>query len=264
MPSPYAGYPITDWPEITTALVAEHPLNLDIIRDVALTTWEVLWQTRIGEGETIIRLDEIDVPATVVGYFFEKLFARELQRRFPQEWHGSRRKDEKDLVYIPNQRFSIEMKSSGQLGIKIFGNRSYNQQTQEESQVSKAEKSGYYITINFHGHTLNLIRFGWIDIDDWKPQKSATGQAATLAEEVYKYKLVPISGDYRLNAPVTLLSGVGRKILDVFSAEGIATINELLQYEGRNLTLRKFKEKAEEHYTTGSSSNTSSSSNEEA
>jgi len=91
----------------------------------------------------------------VVGYFFEKLFARDLSRRFPQEWRGSKGKEEKDLVYLLNPSLSVEMKSSGQLGTRIFGNRSYNQQIQEQSQVSKVEKSGYYITINFHNTLAN-------------------------------------------------------------------------------------------------------------
>jgi ScaI restriction endonuclease len=260
MASPYADLPLEEWLKITEQLVAQHPLNLDTIRDVALIAWGVLWQTKIGEGDTIIRLDEIDVPATVVGYFFEKLFARELERQHPAQWRGGgRRKEEKDIVYVPNPTFSIEMKSSGQLGTKIFGNRSYNQQTQESSQVSKIDKSGYHITINFYQQTLNLIRFGWIDLDDWKPQKSATGQAAILAKDVYNHKLVIISGNYRLHASVRMLDGVGKRTLEIFSTEGINTIHDLLQYEGNNSVLKKFRKQASESYETGSSSKSVSS-----
>lgn len=195
MTSPYAGIPTEQWSAKTKELVASHPLKLDVIRNVAIASWGILWQTKIGEGERAIRLDEIELPATVIGYFFEKLFARELESRFPTVWRGGQSKDEKDIVCIANPSFSIEMKASGQLGTKIFGNRSYGQKTEDESLTSKPEKSGYYITVNFYGKTLTLLRFGWIDVSDWKPQSSATGQAASLSNDVYKYKLEEIPGD---------------------------------------------------------------------
>jgi ScaI restriction endonuclease len=247
--TPYLNESVSGWSKITAQLLEQHPLKMDTIRDVALASWAILWQTRIGEGETSIRLDEIDVPATVVGYFFEKLFARELERRYPSEWHGSRTKSEKDLVYLPDPSFSIEMKASGQLGTKIFGNRSYNQQTTESSQVSKVEKSGYYITINFYGQILTLIRYGWIDQDDWKAQSAETGQAATLPEEVYLHKLMIVPGAYRLHAPIGILNGVGPKKAELFATEGIETINDLLQYTGNDKVVNKFKEQAQS-YTT--------------
>lgn len=244
MASPYAGLPAEQWVSKTKELVASHPLKLDVIRDVAISSWGTLWLTKIGEGDTAIRLDEIEVPATVVGYFFEKLFARELESRFPKVWRGGQSNDEKDIVCTGNPFFSIEMKTSGQLGTKIFGNRSYSQKAEDESLVSKVEKSGYYITINFYGKTLTLLRFGWIDASDWKPQKSATGQAASLSNDVYKYKLVEISGDYRLSAPIGLLEGIGAKIAKDFAEEGIATIYDLLNYEGNNKRIQKFCEMA--------------------
>lgn len=242
MASPYADIATEQWLAKTKELVESHPLKLDAIRDVAISSWGTLWLTKIGEGDTAIRLDGIDVPATVIGYFFEKLFARELESRFPTIWRGGQSKDEKDIVCIANPLFSIEMKTSGQLGTKIFGNRSYGQKAADESLVSKVEKSGYYITVNFYGKTLTLLRFGWIDAADWKPQKSATGQAASLSNDVYKYKLIEIAGDYRLSAPIGLLEGIGAKIAKDFAEEGVATIYDLLNYEGNNKRIQKFCE----------------------
>jgi hypothetical protein len=156
MTSPYIGLPINQWHVKTEELIARHPLTLDVIRDVALTSWGTLWLTKLGEGATAIRLDEINVPATVVGYFFEKLFSKELESRYPNEWRGGRDKDEKDIVCLIDNSFSIEMKTSGQLGSKIFGNRSYNQKASDDSLISKVEKSGYYITVNFYARVLTL------------------------------------------------------------------------------------------------------------
>jgi hypothetical protein len=171
------------------------------------------------------------VPATVVGYFFEVLFAKEMERRFPGKWRGCQQGDEKDLVYIPNRDYSVEIKASGQLGLKVYGNRSYGQKVQNQL-LAKKEKSGFYITVNFFKTSLSLIRFGWIDAGDWKPQASATGQMAGLPDDVYRYKLVRISGAYELLAPVGVVPGVGPKLASDLVGEGIATIGDLLKFQG--------------------------------
>ena len=210
-----------------------HPLSINEIREVALACWDLLWQTRVGAGSTAILLSEIDVPSTVVGYFYERLIARELQSRYPREWRGGITKEEKDLVYLPNNLYSVEVKSSGQLGLKIFGNRSYGKKSGED-RISKVEKSGYYITANFYGYTLMLLRFGWIDFADWVSQTSETGQAATLRRTTYTHKLVEIKGRYRLKSPVSILDGVGPKKVKVFESEGVSTIEDLASYSGNN------------------------------
>jgi len=245
--SPYKGLPKEIWLDKTRELVLQHPLRVELIRDIAVSCWGTLWQTKIGEGPTVFRIDEVEVPSAVVGYFFEKLFARELAARLPTDWRGGQSKEEKDIVCLSDPYFSVEMKTSGQLGTKIFGNRSYGQKT-EEALVSKPEKSGYYITVNFHGKALTLIRFGWIDASDWKPQKSETGQAASLTLEVYKYKLLEIPGRYRLSAPIGIMEGIGKKTAETFAGEGVQTIYDLLNYEGPNGRIQAFREKAREQF----------------
>lgn len=243
MASPYDGCTTEEQMlAMTQELIERHPLTLEEIRDIAIKCWNALWQTRVGEGETAIPLTEIDVPSIVVGYFFERLFARELHSRYPDEWRGNRSKDEKDLVYIPNSFFSTEIKTSGQLKFEIFGNASSSKKAENEALVLKAEKSGYYITVNFYGQTLNLIRFGWIDVDDWKPQTASTGQAATLKSYVYTSKLSEIPGEYRLQSSVALLKGVGKKASEIFASEGVNSIEQLFKYEGQNKQLLKFRE----------------------
>ena len=91
---------------------------------------------------------------------------------------------------------------------------------------------------------------GWIDLEDWQPQKAATGQAATLKDEVYQHKLIEITGKYRLNAPIGLLDGIGKKRIRIFASEGIKTIRDLLDYEGNNELIQKFKDKAKNLGTT--------------
>lgn len=221
--SPYKNKPEGKWLEITEGLVNQYPLKTDEILEIALLSWERIWKSEIG-GE--IKISDVELPATVIGYFFQKLFAHELKERYPSDWIGERVKSDKDLVNLKNSLFSTEMKSSGQMGYSLFGNRSYNQESQSSSATK--DKSGYYLTINFYQQSFNLLRLGWIDQDDWVPQGAATGQAAVLKAEVYEKKLVEINGKYRLGSPVQLLDGVGPKASKRLNDSGVYTFSDVI------------------------------------
>src|SRR5712692_9161905 len=112
MTSPYSGEPGPSWHHITKRLVENHPLKPEVLREAALLTWTSLWQTTVGSGQASVSLADLRVPSTVVGYFFEILLTRYLQRRVPQTWRGTQSKDEKDLVYLPDPSLSVEIKTS--------------------------------------------------------------------------------------------------------------------------------------------------------
>ena len=116
--SPYSEKPESSWLNITQQLVNSHPLKSTELLDAATTAWAMLWQTTVGSGSISVKLSELRVPATIVGYFFEVLLARELERRAPTLWRGNLSKEDKDLVYVPDSAFSIEIKTSGQAGYK--------------------------------------------------------------------------------------------------------------------------------------------------
>jgi hypothetical protein len=232
MSSPYAGVVEgPQWLDVTRELIAEHPLRLAELKESCLAVWDRLWRTTVGEPPLSVNLAALEVPASVVGYFFEVLLARELATRCPEVWRGNQSKEEKDLVCLPTPRASIEIKTSGQLGDKVYGNRSHGQKAENESLVKK-EKSGYYLTVNFFGQTLTLIRFGWIDSDDWVPQGAPTGQMAALKPAVYQYKLIVIPGAYRRYGPVRLLAGVGPKAAAELAGCGIRTIGDFIDKQG--------------------------------
>jgi hypothetical protein len=247
MVSPDSDIPVEKRADKTKELIEQHPLKPDVIRDIALRIWSLLWQTKIGEEDTSLSPAEINPPATIIGYFFEKLFAKELQKRHPEKWRGTLAKDEKDIVYLEDSKYSIEIKTSGQLDTKIFGNRSYGQEADDSNneELPKKEKSGYYITANFYQQSLTLLRFGWIDHEDWKPQKSSKGQAATLDEKAYQHKLFTISGEYILNSPVNLLKGVGKTTAEILEKEGIKTLSNLIHYQGNDAKIKSFCEKCQ-------------------
>jgi len=246
MASPYDGVEVSRWTDVTRSLLQAHPLKPAIIHDAAQASWERLWSTTVGDAALGFPLVELDPPATVVGYFFEKLFAKELATRLPGVWRGGKG-SEKDLHCLSDPTKSVEMKASGQLGYKIYGNRSYGQAI-ENAEAAKKDKSGYYITINFHGQTLTRLRFGWIDADDWVPQKSPTGQMAGLGDDVYKYKLLTIPGPYILNGPVQLVNGVGEKAANDLAAAGLTTIGAFLAAKTVPAKYAKLQVQALEYY----------------
>ncbi len=241
MKSPYAGKDKLEWKSITEVLVENHPLNKQDIHDIAVKSWSLLWETKIGK---IISVREAGLSAQVIGNFFQKIFTHQLENKFKDDWRGDSYKKDKDLVYIKDINFSVEMKSSGQPGYELYGNRCTSLDVNKKS--SGKDKSGYYITVNFIGDKLTLLRFGWIDNDDWQPQKSPTGHAATLDKDVYKYKLIDINGSYRNNTPIMLCAGIGEATEEYCNKHHVFTFQDLRGYIGNDEKIAKLRDKNKE------------------
>ena len=70
----------------------------------------------------------------------------------PNLWRIEKEASDKDIVHIPDDYYSIEIKTSSNPK-HIFGNRSYAQDTQK----GKKSKSGYYLAVNFGKFTSENI-----------------------------------------------------------------------------------------------------------
>lgn len=191
MASPYEGYSVKEWDRITEDLVAEHPLSEGEIVDAVLDAWDRIKLTKIG-GELQIGVDVFPSPQ-IMGDYLHELIPVMLAHKYPGVWRKERLKDEKDMVFIPNDFYSVEIKTSSN-ATNIYGNRSYGQENSENNSGKK--KYGYYITVNFEKYTeanrnprIKKIRFGWIDHSDWHAQAAATGQQASLALNARDHKL---------------------------------------------------------------------------
>lgn len=130
----------------------------------------------------------------IMGFFLHELIPLELAARYPMEWRIEKTAADKDIVNIPDDSFSIEIKTSSNPS-HIFGNRSYAQ----GGSLTKKAKDGYYLAINFEKFTgqkkqpeIRRIRFGWLDSTDWIGQKAATGQQSRLPTAVENYKLLQL------------------------------------------------------------------------
>lgn len=187
--SPYEGKDISEWKSITDLLVARHPLNREQLVASILQAWNNIFETSIGVHNLKIGVHIFPKPQ-VIGALLHELVPAELAAAYPDDWRGEKNANDKDIVYIPDDFYSIELKTSSNPA-RIFGNRSY---AQKPSQGKKG-KDGFYIAVNFEKFSSSnphpeilVIRFGWLDHTDWKGQKSESGQQASLSPETYNLK----------------------------------------------------------------------------
>lgn len=196
MTSPYAGHPVAQWAQITRELVEDYPLQPNEIVDAVLTAWDGILRTRIAD-ELQIGVDIFPGPQ-IMGNYLHELIPIVLERKFPGVWSRDFRKDDKDLVYLPDNFYSTEIKTSSNPN-NIYGNASYGQE--DSSNASSKSKDGYYIGVNFekfdqaplgHPPRIRKIRIGWLDHTDWHSQSASSGQAATISTDVRDNKLMLI------------------------------------------------------------------------
>lgn len=191
--SPYFGWDSEDWPEVTRNLLAEQPLSGEILVEAVLSSWDSIFESRLGSGFHIGR-DILPTPQ-IMGFFLHALIPLELAAGDPN-WRADLNAGEKDLVYQPDQGFSIEIKTSSHRD-QIFGNRSFGV---DGPTRGKKAKDGYYVAVNFEKWgdapgrmpQIRAIRYGWLDQTDWVAQKSETGQQSSLPAIVSNTQLLTL------------------------------------------------------------------------
>ncbi len=191
--SPYLDVPQDRWREKTEELIARHPLRDEELVEVVLQSWDSIFASRLGTHGYRIGTHIFPKPQ-IMGFLLHELIPLELADRHPKVWRIDKSGRDKDLVHIPDERLSVEIKTSSHPN-QIFGNRSYAQ----PSPASKKAKAGYYLAVNFQkfkrdGPQPKIVgvRFGWLDHSDWIAQKASTGQQARLAGHVYGSKLIQL------------------------------------------------------------------------
>jgi len=117
-----------------------------------------------------------------MGFLLHALIPLELAKTH-EGWRAELSAQDKDLVYVRDERYSIEIKTSSHES-QIFGNRSFGV---DNPGKGKKAKDGYYLTVNFEkwpaGNRVPrvlMIRFGWLDQTDWVAQAAQTGQQSSL------------------------------------------------------------------------------------
>ncbi|MBL8763131.1 MAG: ScaI family restriction endonuclease [Phycisphaerae bacterium] len=192
--SPYAGVPASKLLDTTRRLIGEHPLKAAEIVEVVQRSWADIFASSFGPKGFKIGTDIFPKPQ-IMGFFLHELIPLELATRYPKLWRPEKDASDKDVNFIPDPRFSFEIKTSSHKS-DIFGNRSYAQET---VRGDKKSKSGFYLTVNFGKFgtsaaqpTLTRIRFGWLDHTDWIGQAAASGQQAHLTSDADQHKLIEL------------------------------------------------------------------------
>lgn len=190
MTSPYDGLSVNEWPMRTRELINSFPLDMEELVDVVQLSWAAIFRSKIGPKGFRIGSDIFPKPQ-IIAFFLHELIPLELQTRYPDLWRPEAAARDKDIVYISDEFYSVEIKTSSHPS-QIFGNRSFAQ----EAVGNKKSKSGFYLAINFdkvvranHAPCLRRVRFGWLDHSDWVGQAAETGQQARLSPEVERGKL---------------------------------------------------------------------------
>lgn len=191
--TPYEYKPHSEWKAITEALIELHPLSSEEIISIVKKSWDQIFSSKIGG---VIQIGEdIALTPQMIGNFMHVLIAHNLSASAPKLWRKEAATNEKDIVFLPDDFFSFEIKCSSSKN-DIYGNRSYGQQSGDSSH--KKSKDGFYLTVNFtkpvmgEKSHITKIKFGWLDHIDWIAQKAETGQQSRLRPETKKYKLLTL------------------------------------------------------------------------
>ena len=154
--------------------------------------WNDIFESKIGSRELKIGVD-IFPSGQLMGSWLHELVPREFAEAYPALWRPEETATDKDLVFIPDDNFSIELKTSSDPN-QIRGNKSYV----EPPVPGKKLKDGYYLVVNYEklkkGKIPNLIqiRFGWLDHCDWQTGESKRGQGATVKAIAKEHKLIDL------------------------------------------------------------------------
>ena len=191
--NPYENSDESEWFDITCDLIRNHPLDMNIVIETVLESWDDIFESTFGKNNVQIGKDILPSPQ-IMGFLLHELIPINLRGKLDSDdWVKDKEVSEKDLVYRPNIDYSVEIKTSSNPS-RIFGNRSYAQKTDNP----KKTKTGYYLAVNFERFKdspqpkIRKISFGWLDHNDWRGQKAQTGQQSSLAPIIYKTKLLEI------------------------------------------------------------------------
>lgn len=193
MINPYENKNEDEWFDITCNLIKNHPLDMDIMVDTVLETWEDIFNSSFGKNDIKIGVDIFPTPQ-IMGFLLHELIPINLKAKLSSDdWVKDKEVSEKDLVYRPNLDYSVEIKTSSDKK-RIFGNKSYAQ----KSDNPKKSKTGYFLAVNFEKFNestnpkIRKISFGWLNHEDWRGQKAQTGQQANLPAIIYETKLLEV------------------------------------------------------------------------
>ena len=82
--SPYLGVPVESWLETTQELLDTYPLDMDELVKVVHSSWEDIFQSKIGKGSFVIGREILPEPQ-IMGFLLHQLIPLNLARMYPRK-----------------------------------------------------------------------------------------------------------------------------------------------------------------------------------
>lgn len=168
-------------------------LDMDKIARLVIDSWDNIFTITDKHNNFIIGETVYPKPQ-IMGFILEILIAKKFEEFEPNEWQFDPTGYSKDITNKKDESLSIEIKTSSSQN-KIYGNRSYA----NPGATSKKSKNSFYLAVNFekfsqenHNPKVTKVRFGYLTHKDWKGQKAASGQQASLPTITERSKLIEL------------------------------------------------------------------------
>lgn len=147
-------------------------ITMDILRDAVLATWNDIEQASIAG----VRLLDV-ADSGVVSNLFHSLLPIKLSSL---GYRKDQDKNEKDLHYITDPKFSIEIKTS--TSARVAGSVSYI-----GNGNSTKERSAFYLCVFWSKEGITSIKFGIVNFEDWNlPKKGSSSASIAIKADVVR------------------------------------------------------------------------------
>lgn len=147
--------------------MSAHPIPVETFGNIALETFKDIERIVVGKRRLLDMPLNGAVRGGVIGSIFETLFVERFFESLPLTerilWRPGDPITEYDVVYIPNQDYSFEIKTASTDNINT---------SRRADGVDVKPKRGYYLLVRYEpeadpGDILRWVRFGWIDDTNW-------------------------------------------------------------------------------------------------
>lgn len=167
-------------------------MSVNKIPSIVHNSWKDIFTIADSKGNFEIGKTIFPKPQ-ILAFILEALIAKEFESIDSNTWEFDPTGFSKDIVNKTNPKFSIEIKASSSKE-RIYGNRSYA----NPGSTSKKSKDSFYLAINFESYkqtktpNVTKIRFGYLSHNDWRGQKSSSGQQSHLDIITERSKLLEL------------------------------------------------------------------------
>jgi hypothetical protein len=171
----------------TQEKIDKFPISMQQLSTLVLDTGIIMLNEKLFGKSLKEIIDSSPNKGALIGQLFPIAFNQKLVAAHPDVFRPEQHIYEKDIVCIVNRLYDFEIKVSTS-DEKILGNQSY------ANNGGYKDKSSFYLAVNFDkiDYSIKLIRFGWLDIEDWGISDSLNGQGSAVNTLAQRSKMITI------------------------------------------------------------------------